>query len=268
MKNNINVTALQQVSETLLITVYLRNLETKRENGIIKDDKSVEIVNSIDYDFSKFDSQLNQAIIAIRTKIIDKVIKNFISQNPKATFVSLGTGLSTRFFRVDNGSVNWFGIDLPRVKPIWDSLIGESDRFQYLAYSILDFDWIEKIKERTTAKIFFVAEGLLFYFSETEVKQLIINLKNNFYGSEIIFDALGNFLAKNSKLNPGVSKTNASFKWGINDLKEIENWDEGIQLVDRWYYSNEHQNRLGLLGLIRYIPILRRQAKIGHLRFT
>ena len=268
MKNNINVTALQEVSETLLITVYLRNLETKRENGIIKDDKSVDIVNSINYDFSKFDSQLNQATIAIRTEIIDEVVKNFISQNPQATVVSLGTGLSTRFFRVDNGSINWFGIDLPRVKPAWDSLIGESERFQYLAYSILDFDWIEKIKERTSEKIFFVAEGLLFYFSETEIKQLIINLKNHFSGSEIVFDALGKFLARNSQLNPGVSKTNASFKWGIDDLKEIETWDEGIQLVERWYYSDRHQNRLGLLGLIKYIPILRQQAKIVHLQFT
>ena len=126
MKNLINVTGLQEVSETLLITVYLRNLETKRENGIIKDDKSVEIVNSIDYDFSQFNSQLNQAIIAIRTEIIDEAVKNFISQNPDAIVVSLVTGLSTRFFRVDNGSINWFSIDLPRVKPVWDSLIGES----------------------------------------------------------------------------------------------------------------------------------------------
>jgi O-methyltransferase involved in polyketide biosynthesis len=246
----------------------LRNLETKREDGIIKDNKSVEIVDSINYDFSKFDSQLNQAIIAIRTKIIDEVVTNFISQNPNATVVSLGTGLSTRFFRVDNGSVNWFGIDLPRVKPVWDNLIGESERFQYLTYSILDFDWIEKIKAITSNKILFVAEGLLLYLSEPEVKQLIIELKTNFSGSEIIFDSIGTFLAKNSQLNPGVSKTNASFKWGIDDLKEIETWDEGIQLVTRWYYSDRYKNRLGLLGLLAYLPLVKQQAKIGRLRFV
>ncbi len=264
----INVAELQEVSETLLITVYLRSLETKREDGIIKDDKSVEIVDSINYNFSKFDSQLNQTIIAIRTEIIDEVVKNFINQNPDATIVSLGTGLSTRFFRVDNGLVNWFCIDLPRVKPVWDTLIGETERYQYLAYSILDFSWIKKIKETTPEKIFFVAEGLLFYFSEIEVKQLIITLKNNFPGSEIIFDSIGIFLAKNSRLNPGVSKTNASFKWGIKNLEEIATWEEGIQLVARWYYSERHINRLGWLGFLRYIPSLRRQAKIGHLRFV
>lgn len=268
MKNLIDVTELQEVSETLLITVYLRNLETKREDGIIKDDKSVEIVDSINYDFSKFNSQLNQAIIAIRSKIIDEVVTNFIIQNPNATIVSLGTGLSTRFFRVDNGSINWFGIDLPRVKPVWDNLIGESDRFQYLTYSILDFDWIDQIKETTSGKILFVAEGLFIYLSEPEVKQLIITLKNNFPGSELIFDSIGTFLAKNSQLNPGVSKTNASFKWGIDDLKDLETWGEGIQLVDRWYYSDRYNNRLGFLGLLAYLPLVKQQAKIGRLRFV
>jgi O-methyltransferase involved in polyketide biosynthesis len=268
MNNIINVSELQEVSETLLIPLYLRNLETKREDGLIKDDQSVEIVNSINYNFSKFDSQLNQAIIAIRTAIIDEVVKNFISQNPNAAIVSLGTGLSTRFFRVDNNLIHWFGIDLPRVKSVWDTLIGESERFQYLSYSILDFDWIQHMKKITSGKILLIAEGLLMYFSEIEVKQLIIALKNNFSGSEIIFDCIGDFLAQNSQLNPGISKTNVSFKWGIRNLKEMETWNTNIQLVDQFYYSDKYKNRLGWLALSGYIPMLRRQAKIGHLRFV
>lgn len=266
MDRLINVSELQGVSETLLITVYLRNLETKRKNGLIEDYKSVEIVDRINYDFAKFDSPLNQAIIAIRTEIIDRAVINFINQHPNATIVSLGTGLSTRFFRVDNGLVNWFGIDLPRVKPAWNTLIGKSERYQYLTYSVLDFNWMKRIKERPE-KILFIAEGLLMYLSEIEVKQLITALKNNFTGSEIIFDSIGKFLANNSQLNPGVSKTNARFNWGITDLKSIETWDEGIQLVDRWYYTDQHKNRLGWLQLLQYIPILKRQAKIGQLRF-
>lgn len=268
MNNLISVSELQEVSETLLITVYLRSLETKREDGLIKDNKSVEIVDCINYNFLKFDSESNQTIVAIRTAIIDEVVKNFISQNPHATIVSLGTGLSTRFFQVDNGLINWFGIDLPRVKPAWDTLLGgESERFQYLPYSVLDFEWIKQIQSKTSEKILFIAEGLLIYFSESEVKQLIITLKNNFAGSELIFDAIGKFSAKNSQLNPGVSETNASFKWGVNNLKEIETWDRGIKLIDQWYYFDKYKKRLGWLGLIKYIPVLKSQGKIGHLRF-
>ena len=102
VKKIINVSELQEISETLLITLYLRNRETKRENGIIKDYKSVEIINSVNYDFSEYKSQyaskLNQAIISIRTEIIDQFVINFIDQHSHATIVNLGTGLCTRYF--------------------------------------------------------------------------------------------------------------------------------------------------------------------------
>ena len=261
-------TELQKESETLLITVYLRSLETQRENGIIQDEKTVKIVDSINYNFEKYNSQLSQAVIAIRTEIIDEFVKNFISQNSQATIVSLGTGLCTRFFRLDNGLTNWIGIDLPRVKPVWDVLIGESERYKYYAYSILNFDWIEKIRETTSGKILFIAEGLLMYFSELEVKLLINTIKRNFAGSELIFDSLGIFLAQNSRINSGALEIDASYKWGIKNLKEIENWDEGIQLVNQWYCFDRHKNRLGLIGLLSYLPMLRRQVKIGHLKFV
>lgn len=267
----IDVQELQEVSETLLITVYLRNLETQRKNGIIKDDKSVEIVNSINYNYVKYDfqyaSKLNQALIAIRTEIIDKFVENFISQYPNATIINLGTGLCTRFFRVDNGLINWYGIDLPKVKPIWDDLIGESERYKYFTYSIFDFDWIEKIKEIQSEKILFIAEGILMYFSEQEVKHLINTVQCNFPESEIIFDSLGVFMVQHSQINSTPSKINVSYQWGIDYLKEMENWNKSIELVDQWYCFERHKCRLGWLGLLSYIPMLKRQVKIGHLRF-
>ena len=48
----------------------------------------------------------------------------------------------------------------------------------------------------------------------------------------------------------------------------METWAEGVQLIDRWYYSDISKKRLGLLKLFMYIPILGRQAKIGHIQFV
>lgn len=269
MNNNfVSVDELQGVSETLLLTLYMRSLETKRKNGLIQDYKSVEIVNKIDYNFSHHDSEFSQAIIAIRTEVIDRLVKKFVCQYPNTTVINLGAGLCTRFFRVDNGSVNWINIDLPQVKPVWDNLIGESARSQYLAHSILNFDWIEKVKAIASEKVLFVAEGVLMFFSESEVKQLMNKIQTNFAGSEIIFDSLGVFLAENSRLNSGDLGIEASYKWGIKDLRAIETWNEGIKLIDRCYYLDKHKNRLGWFGLFSYLPMLRRQIKIGHLRFS
>ena len=268
MNKTIDVSNLSEVSETLLITAYLRSLETKKQNGIICDRKSVEIIDRINYDFSKYNSPINQALIAIRTEIIDEFVKSFIGQHSSITVVSLGTGLCTRFFRLNNSSTQWIAIDLPQVKLVWDSLIGETERFQYLAYSVLNLDWIVKVKQIVSGKVLFIAEGLLMFLSEIEVKYLIINIRSNFPGSEIIFDSLGRILARNSKLNSGNLGINASYQWGIKNLKEMEDWGQGIELAQQWYCLDKHKDRLGLLGWLSYFPILRIQVKIGHLRFS
>ena len=267
MKSDINVAGLTGVSETLLTTLYLRSQETKRKDGIIQDDKSIEIVNKINYNFADRDSQFNQALIAIRTKIIDEAVTNFIDRYSTATIVNLVTGLCTRYFRLDNNLLDWFCIDLPEVKPVWNDLIGESERLHYLSYSVLDFGWIDRIKEKNPKKILFIAEGLLMFFSETEVKQLFKAIKNNFTDAEIIFDSLGTFLAQNSRINSGDLNINATYKWGIKDLREIETWDDKIKLVSQWHYLDRYKHRLGLMGLLSYVPGIRRQVKIGHLRF-
>lgn len=267
MNSDLNVTGLKGVSETLLATLYLRSLETKRKDGIIKDNYAVEIVKRIDYNFSAHASAFTQAIIAIRTEIIDEIVKKFIQQYPNATIVNLGTGLCTRYFRVDNGLINWFCVDLPEVKLVWDNLFDEFERLHYLSYSALDFNWIKETKAAASDKILIIAEGLLMYFSEAEVKQLFNAIQHNFPQSEIIFDALGIFLAKNSQLNSGALDIDASYKWGIKNLQEIETWERGVRLLAQWHYLDRHKNRLGLMGWLSYIPRIRRQVKIGHLQF-
>ena len=266
MNETIDVSNLSEVSETLLITAYLRSLETK-QNGIICDRKSIEIIDRINYDFSKYNSPINQALIAIRTEVIDEFVQSFILQHSSVTIVSLGTGLCTRFFRLDNSSTRWIAIDLPQVKPFWDRLVGETERHQYLAHSVMDLDWMDRVKQIASGKVLFIAEGLLMFLSETEVKYLIINLRSNFPGSEMIFDSLGIILARNSKLNSGNLGIDASYQWGIKNLQQMEDWGPGIKLVQQWYYLDRHKDRLGLLGWLSYLPVLRRQVKIGHLRF-
>lgn len=164
--NCVNVDRLKQVSQTLLITLYMRSLEARRQNGIIQDYKSVEIIERINYDFSGYNSELSQAIIAIRTQVIDELVQKFITQYPDTTIVNLGAGLCTRFFRLDNGKARWINIDLPGVQPVWNSLIGASARSQYLSHSILDFAWIDQVKATKSARVLFIAEGVLMFLSE------------------------------------------------------------------------------------------------------
>ena len=266
--NQLNIARLKPVSETLLVTAYLRSQESQKLNGIIKDHKSEEIIASINHNFAKYNHSLNQTLIAIRTQLFDEFTSSFIHQYPEATIINLGSGLCTRFFRLDNGSINWFDLDLPEVEPIWNSLIGQTERHKYYSSSVLDLDWMKKIKSERIHKPLFIAEGLLMFFSEIEVRYLLQNIRDNFADSEIIFDSIGTLLAKNSRRSSEILGVNVSYQWGIDNLSDIENWGKKIKLINQWHYLNRHKARLGWLGLLSCFPTLRRQVKIGHLRFS
>ena len=196
-----------------------------------------------------------------------KKVQDFIVRHPDAIIVNLGAGLCTRFYRLNHDSINWINIDFLTVKSLWENLIGTSARSQYLGHSILDFAWIDKIKAMKSSKVLFIAEGVLMFLKESEVKQLINKIQLNFPSSEMIFDSLGVFLAEKSNLNSGSLGIETSYQWGIENLKEIETWNDKVTLIDRCYYLDRHKTRLGWLGLFSCLPIVRKQVKIGHLRF-
>ena len=45
---------LTEVPETMLITLWAKAMETSRRDALLRDEKAVEILRQIDYDFTKF----------------------------------------------------------------------------------------------------------------------------------------------------------------------------------------------------------------------
>ena len=66
--------ALSGVPETMLQTVHARARETQTR-GAIRDDKAVELVNRLDYDFSRAeaDKAMRSGVIA-RTIVLDRLV--------------------------------------------------------------------------------------------------------------------------------------------------------------------------------------------------
>jgi O-methyltransferase involved in polyketide biosynthesis len=86
--------SLSGVPETLLIPLWARAVETKGPNPIIRDEKAVEMMSQIDYDFSKFDgSWMSQTGVAIRTEILDREAEKFIHRHPEAVIDQIPGGM-------------------------------------------------------------------------------------------------------------------------------------------------------------------------------
>ncbi len=258
---------LRGVSETLIIPLYARAFESARSGGIIRDPKSEEIARLLDYDISKFGwFWAAQTGVAIRTEIIDRGARAFLAEHPRAVVVNLGAGLCTRFFRVDNGHVRWFELDVPEVKVIWEQCIGESERHRFLTGSVMDFSWMDIVRAEAAEGCLLIAEGLLIYFEEPEICRLLREIEQRLPAAEMYVEAISPFLARTSGIHPLLSKTSARFRWGIRSLKELERWSRRIRLLGEWYLFDYYPERWGILRWLRFVPPMRRQMKIGHLQ--
>ena len=227
----------KEEKETLLITLYCRAQETKQKNPVIIDKKAVEIIERIDYDFSQLKINSGTYItVCIRGKKIDKYVIDFLKKNQNSIVLSLGSGLDSRLSRIDNGSVIWYDLDFPEVIDIRRMFYKETDRCHSIPSTVMDFKWIDAIQKKDVP-VLIIAEGLFMYLKEDEVKSLVLKLQEVFPGSRLIFDCYSELTAKKISGHPSIKKTKAKVYWGLDDVYELEKWNEGIAFIEEWFFT-------------------------------
>ncbi|MBH8552000.1 class I SAM-dependent methyltransferase [Nostocaceae cyanobacterium CENA357] len=228
---NTNTVSLGIIQETLLITLWARACEMNQIDPILIDSKAATILAKIDYDFHKFSQEKSsQAIICLRNRAFDEIVTQFLQTHPQTSVLEIGTGLNNRFERLDDGSLHWFDLDLPDTIAVRKRFFQESDRHRFISASILETEWIDQVKSLSNGPMLFIAEGVLLYFSEQQVKNIFKTLAENFPGSWILFDATSPFLIKIRRRFDAVKYTNAQFQWGIRNIQEMQAWDSRYQV--------------------------------------
>ncbi len=261
-KQKVTLTAEQ---ETLMITLYCRTLAAPK--GVFQDDEGWKIVKKVDYDFSRLKVKPGTRLtIFIRAKRLDDYVRGFLARHPDGIVLHLGCGLDTRFFRVDNGKVSWFDLDLPDVIELRRKFFADTERYRMIASSVTDLRWLEQIPRGRP--VFIAAEGLLMYLTEDQVKELLLRLREAFPGSEIAFDAFSTLTARNIHRADVLKTTGATINWGIDDPKQIETWAPGIRLKEEWtFFQSEDIRKLGfgvrlIFGLAGKFPAAAKAHRI------
>jgi O-methyltransferase involved in polyketide biosynthesis len=254
------------IAETLLIPLYIRAMESRRPDALIKDDRAVMLIKQIDYDFSRLRLEGHDHVaIILRNREFDRHARDFLARCPEAVVVHIGCGLDSRFERVDNGQVEWYDLDLPEVIDLRRKFIGgEGPRYHLLGYSVFDSAWLEMVSTHHPRPFLFLAEGVLMYFEEAQVKLLVLALRNHFPGSELVCDAETPFgiWANNFKLS--FSRVGARLRWGLKHSRDLESWGDDISMVDEWFYIDCPEPRLGVPQWARHFPFLSKASGIFH----
>ena len=269
---------LSGVSDTYLAPLYWKAMESQRPDTILKDEKAEALVAQMTadgYDFSRVRQiKMNELLYAMRvifTREIDRYARDFLSRHPEAVVVHIGCGLDARFERVgcdqpDTSQVEWYDLDLPEVIELRRKLIdGEEGRYHLLGCSVLEPAWQEAVRVHRGRPFLFLAEGVFMYFTETQVKSLVLTLRDHFPGAELVFDGwrpfeiwLGNFVL------------GGLLRWGFWRGQELEGWGsassagDGIRLLDEWGYFDRPEPRLHSFRWMAPIFRLLKPMRVFH----
>lgn len=215
---------LDGVSETLLISLW------GRAEVVQRDQKAKELLAHIDYDFSRFEKfkKLLKYTIA-RTDIFDKEVASFIIRHPDAVVVNIGAGLDTRFFRLDNGRILWYELDLPKVIALRKQFFEETERYRFIAASLTDEVWVNQIPEKERP-ILFIVEGVFMYLEQEAVKQFFVRVADHFPTAELIFEVVGPLFTKIKHPLIQTTQSKPPLKWSLWRTREIERWDRRIKV--------------------------------------
>lgn len=257
---------LKGVCETLLIPLWARAYETKREDSIIKDYKAVDMMDKIDYDFSKFEGTwMSQTGVAVRTKILDDEVKKFINKNVNSIIINIGCGLDTRFERVDNGKTSWYDLDVAEVIELRKQFFKDTKRYKMIAKSVFDYSWMDEIDFKNK-NIMVISEGVLMYFKEEQIKELLDKMHKKFKKLECLFEIMSPFMVKNSKRHDTVNKTTAAFSWGIKSGKVLEEYNSHLKFLEEFNFYDYYKDRWRFLRWLSIIPFIKNNLndKIAH----
>jgi O-methyltransferase involved in polyketide biosynthesis len=263
--------SLSGVAETLLIPLYIRAIESQRPDALLRDEKAVALVTQMASAFSrikqiKMDEEDRVALV-LRNREFDRYARDFLARYREAVVVHIGCGLDARFERVDNGQVEWYDLDLPEVIELRRKFIGgEGTRYHFLACSVFDSAWLNTVSAHRP--FLFLAEGVLMYFEETQVKSLVLTFRERFPGAELVCDAFSPFLVRANNLRLRISRTEigARYHWGLKRGKDLERWGDGICLLDEWFPFDRPEPRLARVQWVRHIPPLAKVMGIFHYR--
>jgi methyltransferase (TIGR00027 family) len=267
--SEVNAQSLSGVAETLLITLAIRGFESQRPDALVKDERAEVLVSQMDQDFLRSKlariKDYSQVATILRSREFDRHAQDFLARHSRAVVVHIGCGLDTRFDRVDDGQVEWYDLDLPEVIQLRRKLIGgEGERYHLLACSVLDNAWLETVSEHRQRPFLFLAEGVLMYLEEAQVKSLVLTLKEHSPGAELAFDTFSPFFSWANNLRVTLTQVGARSHWALKQGIDLEQWNDGIHLLDERFPFQYPEPRLGRALAVRHIPFFTKTIGVFH----
>ena len=217
------------VPETMLQTLYARAKESRKPDHAIYDGKAIEIVDSLDYDFSLADKDLAMG----------------------AVVVNIACGLDTRCYRNEGKYKDWYNIDLPETMTVRAKFLQEDGPVYQIAESAMDDKWADMV-EYAGEPVLVIIEGLTMYLTEADVKKIFDIIDRKFTHATVLVETMAPFMAKHIK-EKSIHESHARFSWGVSNGKKL------AEIIPKYRYIEQHSL---VEGMAEFIPVYKVIGKI------
>ena len=247
------------VPETLLWTLHNRAQEAMRPDALLRDPDAVRLYRAIDYDYARSFGKPDGSH-ALRSLMFDEAVKPWMVAHPGGMVVELACGLETQFQRCDDGRVRWLCVDVPESIAVRERFLPASERCTYLARSALDLSWLDAVE--VSQGVFVTAQGLLMYFEEAQVRELLAAIGARLPMAELMFDTIPPWFSR--KTLAGFYKTPhyrvPPMPWGIAQreiVPTLRRWIPHTRRIEIVPYGSYRGIAGRLLPLFSRTPGLR-----------
>ena len=258
---------LEGVPETMLWPLWNRAVEAQRNDRLIDDPWSADLVREIDYDFAgSFGKPLRG--FGIRARVGDDLVSDFIGRfGDKACVVALGEGLETQYWRLGEPEVPWLSIDLPEAIDVRARMLPKGRSVSHHSYSALNEEWMNEVPEGHVPLV--SAMGLLMYFEEAQVIRLLSAIAERFPSAEVFFDAIPPHFSRKTLRGLDLTKSYRTppMPWGISvgDLPGFIAAIPSLRPVNVQTYADPFPSAMRFYSLLaKFGPIRRRAPSFAH----
>lgn len=232
------------VQETMIMCFLDRARFSARFPTVLQDAKAAAILEQFPdllHTRATRDQEMPGLTILLRSRYFDDAVRDFLTTHPRATIICLASGLETNYFRVDNGQLQWWDVDLPDAIDFRRRIIPESERNRYVAADVLDLSWCGEIKHDPSDGVMIVASGIMCYFTRREIGALVRGLADHFPGAELVLEYYSKPVMWGNNLFFRIKGMSARLVFGAVNLSGLMRRDTGrIEVIERApYYSRD-----------------------------
>jgi O-methyltransferase involved in polyketide biosynthesis len=227
---------MNEIEKTLVIPLAARARENRKPDPILIDHRADAILSSLAIGPEELRiPRKSEIMVRMRAKQFDLYASQILREQPDTQVLHLGCGLDSRYERVGTPECSWYDVDLPEVMKVRRTFYEEDDRYSMIGTSVSDPEFLDRF-DFNSSHLLCMAEGLLMYLSEEQVRSLITGISSRCGSLDLIFDAFSGLTARHVGAHPSLTGLREHSFWGIDDPSLVHSWDESLTLHKQWHF--------------------------------